>query len=112
MPASPFLDTADIYGGAGASETLMGEVLPRTSAPRSSRRPTVPPARTASLERFAQARGIPLIDVAIGALLAQPAVASVIAGATRPEQVAANVAAAAWVPTEADRAELASLPAG
>ena len=62
-----------------------------------------------ALQAFADARGVPLIDVAIGALLAQPAVASVIAGATRPEQVHANAAAGVWVPTAADRAELAGL---
>ena len=40
------------------------------------------------LEAYAAERGLRLIDVAIGGLAAQPAVASVIAGATRPEQVA------------------------
>jgi aryl-alcohol dehydrogenase-like predicted oxidoreductase len=58
------------------------------------------------LERFAADRGISLVDVAIGGLAAQPAVASVISGATRPEQVAANAAAASWKPTAADLAEL------
>jgi aryl-alcohol dehydrogenase-like predicted oxidoreductase len=47
--------------------------------------------------------------VAIGALLAQPAVSSVIAGATRPDQVRANAAAAQWRPTGEDLAELRSL---
>jgi aryl-alcohol dehydrogenase-like predicted oxidoreductase len=45
------------------------------------------------LQRFADERGVGLLDVAISGLAAQPAVASVIAGATTPEQVAANVAA-------------------
>jgi aryl-alcohol dehydrogenase-like predicted oxidoreductase len=58
------------------------------------------------LEAFAAARGIGLIDVAIAGLGAQPAVASVIAGATRPEQVAANVAALRWQPSAGDLAEL------
>ena len=40
--------------------------------------------------------GVSLLDVAIGGLAAQPAVGSVIAGATRPDQVEANVAAGAW----------------
>ena len=49
------------------------------------------------LEGFAVERGHSLLDLAFGWLLARPAVASVIAGATRPEQVEANVrAAAAW----------------
>lgn len=58
------------------------------------------------LEAFAAARGIGLVDVAIAGLAAQPAIGSVIAGATRPEQVRANVAALAWVPSAADLAEL------
>ena len=62
--------------------------------------------RIEALERFGQERGVTLLDVAIGGLLAQPAVASVIAGATKPEQVRANVAAGAWEPTPADVDEL------
>jgi aryl-alcohol dehydrogenase-like predicted oxidoreductase len=64
-----------------------------------------------ALERFAQERGISLLAVAIGGLAAQPRVASVIAGATTPEQVAANVAAAAWVPSPEDLLELNRLTA-
>ncbi len=59
-----------------------------------------------ALAAFAEKRGLSLLDVAIGGLAAKPAVTSVIAGATRPEQVAANVAAGAWVPTAEDLAEL------
>jgi len=59
-----------------------------------------------ALESFAKTRGLSLLDVAIGGLAAKPAVASVIAGATTPEQVAANVAAARWIPTPEDLAEL------
>jgi aryl-alcohol dehydrogenase-like predicted oxidoreductase len=59
-----------------------------------------------ALEGFAEARGIALVDVAVGGLAAQPAVGSVIAGATRPEQIAANVAALAWHPTVDDLADL------
>lgn len=55
---------------------------------------------------YASARGLEPAEVAIGALLARPAVASVITGATGPEQVQANAAAARWQP---DRAELAQL---
>jgi aryl-alcohol dehydrogenase-like predicted oxidoreductase len=58
------------------------------------------------LERFADERGLTLVQVAIGGLLAQPAVCSVIAGATRPEQVYANAAAAEWTPSESDLAAL------
>ena len=41
---------------------------------------------------FAEARGHTLLELAISWLLSRPAVASVIAGATSPEQVAANAA--------------------
>jgi aryl-alcohol dehydrogenase-like predicted oxidoreductase len=58
------------------------------------------------LEAFAAERSITLLDVAIGGLAAQPAVASVIAGATSPEQVAANVRAGQWTPTPEDLAAL------
>lgn len=59
-----------------------------------------------ALEAFAAARGVDLVDVAIAGLAAQPAVGSVIAGATRPEQIAANVAALGWQPSAEDLAEL------
>ena len=65
--------------------------------------------RLEALEEFAQDRGLTLLQVAIGGLLAQPAIASVIAGATKPEQVRANVEAANWQPAAADLAELNSL---
>jgi aryl-alcohol dehydrogenase-like predicted oxidoreductase len=54
------------------------------------------------LTEFAAEREISLIDVAIGGLLAQPAVAAVIAGATTPEHVRTNVRAADWVPRPRD----------
>ncbi|GAA3279453.1 aldo/keto reductase [Dactylosporangium vinaceum] len=63
--------------------------------------------RIERLREYSSERGLDQLTVAIGGLAAQPAVASVIAGATRPEQVAANVAAAAWQPTADDLAELA-----
>ncbi|MGV1049608.1 MAG: aldo/keto reductase [Solirubrobacterales bacterium] len=55
---------------------------------------------------YADARGIETIDVAIAGLAAQPAVASVIAGATKPEQIRANVASLRWQPSAEDLAEL------
>ena len=58
--------------------------------------------RIGSFERFAQERGHSLLDLALGWLLSQPIVASVIAGASTPEQVRANVAAAEWRLTAAD----------
>jgi aryl-alcohol dehydrogenase-like predicted oxidoreductase len=55
---------------------------------------------------FAKQRGLTEIEVAFSWLAAQPSVASVIAGATRPEQVRQNAAAADWLPSDADLAEL------
>ncbi|MDR6865216.1 aryl-alcohol dehydrogenase-like predicted oxidoreductase [Phycicoccus sp. 3266] len=65
--------------------------------------------RIEGLDRFAAERDLELLDVAMGGLAAQPAVASVIAGATRPEQVVRNARAVAWEPTTADLAELDQL---
>jgi len=61
------------------------------------------------LEAFASERGVTLLEVAIGGLLAQPAVASVIAGATKPEQVRANAQAGNWQPSAEDLAALRAL---
>jgi len=58
------------------------------------------------LDAFARSRGVTLLDIAIGGLAAQPAVASVIAGATSREQVRANVAAGSWQPSAEDIVEL------
>ncbi|MBE7187954.1 aldo/keto reductase [Jatrophihabitans endophyticus] len=59
-----------------------------------------------AIDSFAKARGVSMLDVAMGGLAAQPAVASVIAGATSREQVEKNVAAGEWSPTLEDLAEL------
>ncbi|WP_068423469.1 aldo/keto reductase [Janibacter terrae] len=55
---------------------------------------------------FARERGLTEVRVAFSWLASRPSVASVIAGATRPEQVAENAGAAGWVPTPQDEAEL------
>jgi aryl-alcohol dehydrogenase-like predicted oxidoreductase len=55
---------------------------------------------------FAGERCLTEIQVAFSWLAAQPAVGSVIAGATRPEQIRQNAEAAAWVPSTGDLAEL------
>jgi aryl-alcohol dehydrogenase-like predicted oxidoreductase len=62
--------------------------------------------RVEALERFAGERGISLLQVAFGGLAAQPAVTSVIAGATTPEQVEANVKAGLWEPAAEDLEEI------
>jgi aryl-alcohol dehydrogenase-like predicted oxidoreductase len=62
--------------------------------------------RLEALAAFARERGLEMSMVAIAALAAQPAVASVIAGATSPEQVRSNAAAVEWTPSPGDLAEL------
>jgi aryl-alcohol dehydrogenase-like predicted oxidoreductase len=62
-----------------------------------------------ALSEYAAAREVSLTDVAIGALLARPVVSTVIAGATKPEQVDQNTAAARWQPSERDLDELREL---
>jgi aryl-alcohol dehydrogenase-like predicted oxidoreductase len=59
-----------------------------------------------ALRGYAEARELEMVDVAIAGLAVQSAVGSVIAGATKPEQVRANVAAVRWQPSAADLAEL------
>lgn len=58
--------------------------------------------RVAALGSFARERSISLVTLAIGWLATRPGVATVMAGATGPEQVRANAAAIAWIPTDAD----------
>lgn len=55
---------------------------------------------------FAAERGLSEVQVAFSWLAAQPSVSSVIAGATRPEQVRQNAEAVAWVPDKAELEEL------
>jgi aryl-alcohol dehydrogenase-like predicted oxidoreductase len=61
------------------------------------------------LRAFGERHGASLLEVAIGGLAAVPGVSSVIAGATKPEQVRANAAAGAWEPSREELAELRSL---
>jgi len=63
------------------------------------------------LEGFAAERGHTLLELAISWLAQRPQVASVIAGATKPEQVEQNVRAADWALTEAEMQEIDRLTA-
>jgi aryl-alcohol dehydrogenase-like predicted oxidoreductase len=58
------------------------------------------------LQAYADERSRSILEVAIGGLAAMPTVASVIAGATTPEQVRSNAAAGAWIPTPDDVTQL------
>lgn len=59
-----------------------------------------------ALSAWASARGHSLLELSIAWLTAQPAVGSVIAGATRPGQVTANARAGSWRLTAEERAEI------
>ncbi|MGC2415239.1 MAG: aldo/keto reductase [Stellaceae bacterium] len=79
-----------------------------TTTPRTAER-YLTPANWAMVERldaFCAARGHSILELAIGWLLQRPAVASVIAGATTPAQVEANVRAAQWVLSREDMDEV------
>jgi aryl-alcohol dehydrogenase-like predicted oxidoreductase len=66
-------------------------------------------SRVEALAAWADAHGRSLLEVAIGSLLTVEPVVSVIAGATKPEQVRANAAASEWQPTADERSELTQL---
>jgi len=68
--------------------------------------------RIEAVTSYADARGVSVLDVAIGGLAAQPAVASVISGATSGEQVRTNAAALRWRPSGEDLAELDAITTG
>ena len=58
------------------------------------------------LEAYALERGHTLLELAFGWLASHPAVSSVIAGATKPEQVLSNADSAGWVLTAEERADV------
>jgi aryl-alcohol dehydrogenase-like predicted oxidoreductase len=100
---------------------LTGKVRPGGHAPEGSR---LGEARNAerflsdaklrvveSLRAFAESRGHTILELAISWLLAHRVVASVIAGATKPEQVRANAAAAGWALTSEEMAQVEALMA-
>ena len=62
--------------------------------------------KLARLKAFAAGRGHTVGDLAVAWLLSHPWLGSVISGATRPEQVSENAAAASWKLTSDELAEL------
>jgi len=102
-----------------ASGMLTGKYRRGAPAPAGSRLATMKyfekilsDANYATVERlaaFAAARGRSLLELAFSWLASQPCVGSVIAGATTPEQVRANAAAASWRLTPAELAEIDAL---
>ena len=61
------------------------------------------------LTQFAEARGKRILDLALGWVASQPETASVLVGATRPEQVASNALAFDWQLNSEELAEVAEL---
>jgi aryl-alcohol dehydrogenase-like predicted oxidoreductase len=59
-----------------------------------------------ALSAFAAARGHTLLELAMSWLASRPYIPSIIAGATKPEQVEQNVAAVGWPLSAADLAEI------
>ena len=100
---------------------LTGKVHPQQPLPAGTRLAAMSDAERArfvgegTLERverlrdYAASRGRSLLELAVSWLASSPVVVSVIAGATRPEQVASNASAASWKLGEAERAEIAAL---
>lgn len=61
-------------------------------------------------EAFCAERGVSMLEATLAWLLARPELTSVIAGATKPEQVVQNAeAASAWTPSAEDVAEISTL---
>jgi aryl-alcohol dehydrogenase-like predicted oxidoreductase len=101
-----------------ASGLLTGKYRRGATPPAGTRLSTMPAERAArvlserhfdtleALTGFAEDRGHSILELAFAWLAAQRAIGSVIAGATSPTQVAANVAAVSWKLSEDDMAEI------
>lgn len=99
-----------------ASGFLSGKYKPGEPAPEGTRLAAMPQSERflndenfavlGRLTEFAEGRGKSVLDVAIGWLASQSQVSSVIAGATKPEQVEQNVSAGEWRLSAEELAEL------
>ncbi|HTT81547.1 MAG TPA: aldo/keto reductase [Stellaceae bacterium] len=102
IPFSPLAN--GLLTGKYRRNTKLPEGARLTATPRLAER-YLTEANWQTVERlgdFCAARGHSLLELAISWLLHRPGVASVIAGASTPEQVRANVAAAGWVLSRED----------
>ena len=104
-----FIPYAPLASGLLTGKDRRGEPAPEGARLHGRGIDDVEHDRIEALEAFARERGVTLLEVAIGGLAAQEPVASVIAGATKPEQVRANAAAGAWEPTASDLEALLAL---
>jgi aryl-alcohol dehydrogenase-like predicted oxidoreductase len=106
-----------------ASGLLTGKYKRGSTAPADTRFATTPRLRdryvtprneaiVEKLQAFAQARGHTMLELAFSWLAARPQVASVIAGATRVEQIEQNVKAIAWTLSTEDMVEIDGITQG
>ncbi len=117
------LPTAERYGLGVvpyfplANGLLTGKYKPNEPMPENSRLASAPAyfdpykapdkiAAAAKLNAFAREHGHTLVELAMSWLASRPSVSSIIAGASRPEQVEENARAADWVLAPADLAEI------
>jgi aryl-alcohol dehydrogenase-like predicted oxidoreductase len=92
-----------------------GQEAPHGSRARSGPSPWLENAdwdRIEALEKYAEVRGLSILDVAIAGLAAQSTVACVIAGATSGDQVRGNAEAVRWEPTAEDLEDLDAITRG
>jgi aryl-alcohol dehydrogenase-like predicted oxidoreductase len=115
LPACQRLGLAFLPYFPLASGLLTGKYEPGKGAPKESRLALSWTSRFTSdrnvrmaeaVKAFAATRGHSLLELAMSWLASRPAVASVIAGATSPEQVRANAAAVGWSLTQQELAEI------
>jgi aryl-alcohol dehydrogenase-like predicted oxidoreductase len=110
-----FVPYSPLAGGLLSGKYHRGEPAPEgtrlAAADRSGRLTDENLARVGALREFAEQRGHTVLDLAFAWLLAHPIVASVIAGAMTPEQVATNVRAADWRLSDADTAAVDAVTA-
>jgi len=108
-----FLPYFPLANGLLTGKYRRGQALPEGSRARDGFGPKVFTdenlALVEALSQFAEARGHGMLELAVSWLVAQPAVASVIAGAKTPEQVKANAPAGGWRLTAEDLAAIEAI---
>jgi len=108
-PVTPVEETiAALHELVDEGKIRRGQPVPAGSR-LASRAGYVTEAKLAMVEAliaWAQEHAVTILEVAVGALAAQPGCSSVIAGAMTPEQVKANATASEWIPSAAELAEI------
>jgi aryl-alcohol dehydrogenase-like predicted oxidoreductase len=105
-----FLPYFPLANGLLTGKYRLGEAVPAGSRLQSGRRAGLLNTETLeiveALIQFSATRGHTILELAFSWLASHTPVASVIAGATSPEQIRANAVAVDWILTEADLEEL------